>query len=209
MNSTFMNSAQVFSVGIFFSLMIAGLSVALPHTLSAGLTAHGVPAAAAGQIAKLPPITILFATFLGYNPVGHLVGSKLLHSLPAASARQLTGRSFFPNLISGPFHTGLHIAFGFSIACCLIAAVASWSRGSRYVAAEHESAAAQRAAAQDALSGSGLAAAAEAGEPVEGAEPVGTTTQADGAGDARNGGPAPGEVAAAASRGRNGPEPAA
>jgi MFS family permease len=136
MNSTFMNSAQVFSVGIFFSLMIAGLSVALPHTMSAGLTAHGVPAAAAARISALPPITILFATFLGYNPVGHLVGSKLLSQLPPASARALTGRSFFPNLISGPFHTGLHIAFAFSIACCLIAAVASWSRGSKYIAAD-------------------------------------------------------------------------
>jgi MFS family permease len=141
MNSTFMNSAQVFSVGIFFSLMIAGLSVALPHTMSAGLTAHGVPAAAAARISALPPITILFATFLGYNPVGHLVGSKLLSQLPPASARALTGRSFFPNLISGPFHTGLHIAFAFSIACCLVAAVASWSRGKRYIAADEPAAA--------------------------------------------------------------------
>jgi MFS family permease len=155
MNSTFMNSAQVFSVGIFFSLMIAGLSVALPHTLSAGLTAHGVPAAAAHRIAALPPISILFATFLGYNPVGHLVGAKLLHSLPAASVRQLTGQSFFPNLISGPFHTGLHIAFGFSIACCLVAAIASWSRGSRYIAADLEApvAAAAEAAAQESAAG--------------------------------------------------------
>jgi MFS family permease len=135
MNSTFMNSAQVFSVGIFFSLMIAGLSVALPHTMTAGLTAHGVPAAAAARIGALPPITILFATFLGYNPVGHLVGAKLLSQLPPASAKVLTGQRFFPNLISGPFHTGLHIAFGFSIACCLVAAIASWSRGSgRYIA---------------------------------------------------------------------------
>jgi MFS family permease len=138
MNSTFMNSAQVFSVGIFFSLMIAGLSVALPHTMFAGLTAHGIPAADAHRISVLPPITILFATFLGFNPVAHLIGPKLLSQLPAASARQLTGRNFFPSLISGPFHTGLHIAFGFSIACCLIAAIASWSRGSRYIAAEHE-----------------------------------------------------------------------
>jgi MFS family permease len=171
MNSTFMNSAQVFSVGIFFSLMIAGLSVALPHTLSAGLTAHGVPAAAADKISRLPPISILFATFLGYNPVAHLVGAKLLHALPAASARQLTGRSFFPDLISGPFHTGLHIAFGFSIACCLVAAVASWSRGSRYIAADHEAAAAQLAAAG--ASPAALAAAvgsASAAEP-ETAEP--------------------------------------
>jgi MFS family permease len=159
MNATFMNSAQVFSVGIFFSLMIAGLAGSLPHTLMAGLTAHGIPAADSRRIAGLPPITILFATFLGYNPVGHLVGTKLLASLPAANARALTGRSFFPDLISGPFHDGLHIAFGFSIACCLVAAVASWSRGSRYVAAEHE---ARAAAAEDAAIAEDVAAAARA-----------------------------------------------
>jgi hypothetical protein len=127
--------------------------------MSAGLTAHGVPAAADARISALPPITILFATFLGYNPVSHLVGSKLLSQLPPASARALTGRSFFPNLISGPFHTGLHIAFGFSIACCLIAAVASWSRGSRYIAAEHEAAA---AAAENAVNAGHAAVASNA-----------------------------------------------
>jgi MFS family permease len=138
MNSTFMNSAQVFSLGIFFSLMIAGLAAALPRTLSAGLIAHGVPAAAAHQISQQPPVSILFASFLGYNPIQHLLGASVLNSLPAASVHLLTGRAFFPSLISGPFRSGLNVAFGFSIAACLIAAAASWSRGKRYVAAEHE-----------------------------------------------------------------------
>ena len=53
MNQTFQNSAQVLSIGIFFTLMILGLSAHLPQTLSAGLRAHGVSAAAAHQIA--PP----------------------------------------------------------------------------------------------------------------------------------------------------------
>jgi MFS family permease len=138
MNSTFMNSAQVFSLGIFFSLMIAGLAAALPQTMSAGLIAHGVPAAAAHRVADQPPVSILFASFLGYNPVQHLLGPNVLAALPAASVHLLTGRSYFPSLISGPFRSGLHVAFAFSIAACLIAAAASWSRGGRYVAAEHE-----------------------------------------------------------------------
>jgi MFS family permease len=138
MNSTFMNSAQVFSLGIFFSLMIAGLAAALPQTMSAGLIAHGVPAAAAHRVADQPPVSILFASFLGYNPVQHLLGPSVLAALPAASVHLLTGRSYFPSLISGPFRSGLHVAFAFSIAACLIAAAASWSRGGRYVAAEHE-----------------------------------------------------------------------
>jgi hypothetical protein len=140
MNSTFMNSAQVFSLGIFFSLMIAGLAATLPRTMAAGLISHGVPAAAAHRVAGEPPVSILFASFLGYNPVKSLLGSGVLSHLPAASAQLLTGRSYFPALISDPFRSGLHIAFAFSIAACLIAAAASWSRGRRYVAAEHEQA---------------------------------------------------------------------
>jgi hypothetical protein len=134
MNSTFQNSAQVFSVGTFFSLMIAGLAAVLPHTMLAGLTAHGVPAGVAESVANLPPVSILFAAFLGYNPVQHLVGQHVLDNLPHGQAAILTGREFFPNLISGPFDSGLHIAFAFAIGACLVAAVASWSRGSKYVA---------------------------------------------------------------------------
>ena len=78
-------------------------------------------------------MSILFAAFLGYNPVQHLVGPKVLNSLPDHQAAVLTGREFFPNLISGPFASGLHIAFAFAIGACLVAAIASWSRGSRYV----------------------------------------------------------------------------
>ncbi len=142
MNSTFMNSAQVFSLGIFFSLMIAGLAATLPGTLSAGLIAHGVPAAAARHVSQQPPVAILFASFLGYNPIRQLLGPAVLGQLPGGSVRLLTGRGYFPALISGPFRSGLHIAFAFSIAACLIAAAASWSRGRRYVAAEQEARAA-------------------------------------------------------------------
>jgi MFS family permease len=140
MNSTFMNSAQVFSLGIFFSLMIAGLAASLPATLSAGLIAQGVPPAAAHTVSQQPPVAILFASFLGYNPISHLLGPQVVAHLSGASLAQLTGRAYFPTLISGPFQSGLHVAFAFSIVACLIAAAASWSRGARYVAAEHEAA---------------------------------------------------------------------
>jgi MFS family permease len=149
MNSTFMNSAQVFSLGIFFSLMIAGLAATLPHTMSAGLIAHGVPAAAAHKVASEPPVSILFASFLGYNPIRSLLGANVLGHLPASSVQLLTGRSFFPALISDPFRSGLHIAFTFSIVACLVAAAASWSRGRRYVAAEHEHTTSEPAAGPD------------------------------------------------------------
>jgi MFS family permease len=131
MNQTFQNSAQVLSIGIFFTLMIVGLAATLPQTLDAGLRAHGVPAALAAQAAHLPPVSILFAAFLGYNPIAHLLGAHALHALPGADQTALTGHAFFPHLISGPFRHGLHIAFAFAIVACLVAAAASALRGSR------------------------------------------------------------------------------
>src|SRR3954467_8173233 len=135
MNQTFQNSAQVLSVGIFFTLMVLGLASSLPHTLASGLQDHGVPAATAQQVAHLPPISILFAAFLGYNPIQQFVGPHVLAQLSAHDQATLTGRAFFPHLISGPFRTGPHEAFAFAIVACLVAAVASWSRGRRVVEA--------------------------------------------------------------------------
>ncbi len=132
MNQTFQNSAQVLSIGVFFTLMILGLAANLPHTLAAGLEAHGVSAATAGSVAHTPPVSVLFAAFLGYNPVEHLLGPHVLASLSGANHAALTGRSFFPHLISGPFSNGLHEAFLFAIIACLIAAAASLMRGGKY-----------------------------------------------------------------------------
>ena len=123
--ATFMNAGMVLSLGIFFSLMVAGLSSSLPHTLSSGLTAQGVPAQTATQISHLPPVATLFAAFLGYNPMQQLLGPSTLHALPASNAQTLTGREFFPHLISGPFHDGLMVVFWLAIAMAVIGAVAS------------------------------------------------------------------------------------
>jgi MFS family permease len=132
MNQTFQNSAQVISIGVFFTLMIAGLATTLPAALSSGLHAHGVGAAAAHRASRLPPVSILFAAFLGYNPIQHLLGPHVLGALSAHDQGVLTGRSFFPHLISAPFRSGLHEAFLFAIVACLVAAAASALRGGRY-----------------------------------------------------------------------------
>jgi hypothetical protein len=132
MNQTFQNSAQVLSIGVFFTLMILGLSTHLPATLTAGLHAHGVPLATATTVSHLPPVSILFAAFLGYNPVQHLVGAHVLSGLSAHNYATLVGRSFFPHLISAPFRAGLRETFAFAIIACLIAAGASLMRGGQY-----------------------------------------------------------------------------
>src|SRR6202035_4299058 len=116
----------------------AGLASKLPTSMFSGLTAQGIPASAATTISHLPPIGVLFAAFLGYNPMQQLLGPLLSH-LPSAHAAYVTGREFFPNLITGPFHDGLGVAFGFAIAASLIAAVASLLTGRRKLGAPAES----------------------------------------------------------------------
>ncbi len=133
MVSTTMNAAMVLSIGIFFTLIIVGLSADLPTALYNGLVVHGVPAAAAHKVADLPPTSSVFAAFLGYNPVQSLLGpSGALAHLTHAQSSFLTGRSFFPSLIAGPFSRGLHEALDFAAGACLVAAVASAMLGKQY-----------------------------------------------------------------------------
>jgi len=150
MNATFQNAAMVLSIGVFFSLMIAGLSQNLPSVLEQGLAAHGVPAADAGRVAGLPPVGVLFAAFLGYNPIQQLLG-PILAGLPADQAGFLTGRSFFPQLISGPFADGLTAAFWFATVACVVAAVASWFASGRTRGPRHESVGGELAASSGEL----------------------------------------------------------
>ena len=131
MNSTFQNSAQVLSIGIFFTLMIVGLSSTLSTTMVQGLELHGVPPQIAEHVGALPPVSILFAAFLGYNPIETLLGPQVLSGLSSSDKAALIGHGFFPDLISAPFHAGLTEAFIFATVACLIAAVASWSRGGK------------------------------------------------------------------------------
>lgn len=134
MGSTIMNSAMVLSIGIFFTLIIVGLSSELPNTLYHGLVAHGVLSPDARKVADLPPTSSVFSAFLGYNPVQSMLAPMgVLQHLKPAQAAFLTGRSFFPNLIAVPFAHGLHEALDFAIVACLIAAGASMMLGKQYI----------------------------------------------------------------------------
>jgi MFS family permease len=132
MATTFQNSALVLSIGIYFTLMVLGLAGSLPGTLDQGLRAQGVAPDAAQRISQLPPVGLLFSSFLGYNPMHQLLGSSINH-LSAHQAAYLTSRQYFPQLIAKPFEQGLSEAFDFAIFACLTAAAASWFRGGKYV----------------------------------------------------------------------------
>jgi hypothetical protein len=110
--------------------MIAGLSSRLPKALSSGLHAAGLSETAAHKIASLPPVSSLFAAQLGINPLRHmLAGSGALARLTPASRAHLTGRHFFPHLLTQPFHDGLIVVFATAVGLSLLAAIASLLRG--------------------------------------------------------------------------------
>jgi MFS family permease len=134
MRATFQNSGTALSIGVFFSLMIAGLASSLPTTLSSGLQRQGVPHGIAHHVATLPPVSSLFAAVLGVNPLRQLLAaSRVLSSLPAAAQQTITGREFFPDLISGPFRHGLVVVFVVAAGLAGLAALASLLRGGRYI----------------------------------------------------------------------------
>jgi MFS family permease len=136
MRATFQNSGTAVSIGVVFTLMIAGLSSSLPGTLSGGLVKAGVPADVAHQVASLPPVSSLFASVLGVNPIQHLLApTGVLSRLPAASQAAITGQTYFPSLLSGPFHRGLIVVFTVSAVLSVLAGLASLLRGKRRDAA--------------------------------------------------------------------------
>ncbi len=146
MMATFTNSGFVLSIGIFFSLMIAGLAATLPTTLTRGLTGQGVPGPIAHQIGNLPPVGSLFAAFLGYNPVHQLLApTGVLKHLPARNVHTLTGKQFFPQLISGPFHHGLVIVFTMAMVVLVVAAILALRHGGQKLVRERAAAESARA----------------------------------------------------------------
>ena len=130
--ATFFNAGSSLSIGIFFSLMIVGLANSLPGAMSSGLQAQGVSPAVAHDVANLPPVGSLFAAFLGYNPIAELLEPSHALQQPGVNVDVLTGKTFFPELITEPFHSGLVVVFIAAAVMMLIGAVASMFNPGRY-----------------------------------------------------------------------------
>ncbi|MEZ0580686.1 MFS transporter [Nocardioides sp. MH1] len=141
MRGTFFNAGSSLSIGVFFSLMIAGLAARLPSTLTGGLQDHGVTPQAADAAGQLPPVASLFASFLGFNPIATILGQIDRLGVPVGITlgdsdpryAKLTDQHFFPQLMSDPFHHGLVVVFAAAAVMCVLAAVASWFAGGKYV----------------------------------------------------------------------------
>jgi MFS family permease len=139
MRVTFNSTGMPLSMGLFFTLLVAGLNAKVPAAMLKGLVANGIPAANAAALAHVPPLGYIFAAFLGYNPLKTLLGPAVLSHLSAAQAAHLTSRAFFPTLIGPAFVSSLSIILGVAVVMSLIAAVASAFRGGKYVHVDEES----------------------------------------------------------------------
>ena len=133
MRATLLNVSFMFSLAIFFSLLIIGVSSSLPAELYNGLVSQGVSSATALQISRLPPSSTLFAALLGYNPMKTLLPPAVINSLPPKNANVILGTSFFPNIISSSFMSGMRIVMYSGAVMALFAAIFSALRGGRYV----------------------------------------------------------------------------
>ena len=133
MRATFQNVGMPLSIGVFFSLMIIGLTAKVPTSIYKALTSNGIPATLASHLAHLPAVSYLFAAFLGYNPLKTLLGPAVLNKLKPSAVAHLTSKEYFPQIIGQPFKHGLIIVLSFAIAACLVAAIASWLRGGKYI----------------------------------------------------------------------------
>ena len=190
MLNTFQNSATVLSMGLFFTIVTLGLAERLPSHLYRGLVAAGVNPAAAHVVANEPPIGSLFSAFLGYNPIKELLGpTGALQQMPAHQVAYITGRSFFPNLISEPFAAGLHLAFTFAAIATAIAIVASAVRGERYFHSPAPLLEELAEGAAESAAVTGLDEAADVAE-LDGADPDGARPDRAGLDRAASAGPA-------------------
>ena len=134
MRATFLNSSNLFSIGIFFTLLIAGLSISLPHALLSGLVASNVPYGIALNISRIPPVSAVFAALLGYNPIKSVIPSSVFATIPKATADKIASDSFFPRVISPAFIAGMKLVMYAGAAMSIFAAAISSLRGrGRYV----------------------------------------------------------------------------
>jgi MFS family permease len=186
MRVTFNSTGMPLSMGLFFTLLVAGLNAKVPAAMLKGLVANGIPTHTAAALSHVPPLGYVFAAFLGYNPLKTLLGPAVLSHLSATQAAHLTSRAFFPTLIGPAFVSSLAIILGFAVVMSVVAAIASAFRGAKFVHVDEESAA-QRHLARG---GRHHAPVASAPAPVVGSAPAaasGTAPAAGGPGAARSG----------------------
>lgn len=139
MQYTIMNTAFTISMGIFFTIVIVGISQRFPEEITSSLTSIG-----ASQLAPLfnqiPPTGALFSAFLGYNPMGTMLQSlhqSTVSMIPPQIVTTITGTTWFPKTLANAFMPSLQMAFYIGAVMSAIAAIFSAFRGEKFINESH------------------------------------------------------------------------
>ena len=139
MQYTIMNTAFTISMGIFFTIVIVGISQRFPEEITSSFTSIG-----ASQLAPLfnqiPPTGALFSAFLGYNPVGTMLQSlpqQTINMIPQQIITTITGTTWFPKTLANAFMPSLQMAFYIGAVMSAIAAIFSAFRGEKFINESH------------------------------------------------------------------------
>lgn len=139
MQYTIMNTAFTISMGIFFTIVIVGISQRFPEEITSSFTSIG-----ASQLAPLfnqiPPTGALFSAFLGYNPVGTMLQSlpqQTINMIPQQIITTITGTTWFPKTLANAFMPSLQMAFYIGAVMSAIAAIFSAFRGEKFINDSH------------------------------------------------------------------------
>ncbi len=125
MLSTLRNVGTTASMGIFFSILILGLTTTLPHTLSSAVISARGGSNLAGIMAKLPPTEAIFGALLGINPIKAIL--ELYPTIPISPSAYatMTARTWFPTIFAPAFMHSLHIVFYVGAAIVFVGALVS------------------------------------------------------------------------------------
>jgi len=135
MMSTLMNSGFVLSMGMFFTIIVVGLTNAFPAALTSSLAAANA-SQLAPALSSIPPTGALFAAFLGYNPVQAILAGlspAILATVAPVTIALLTGSTWFPTMLAGAFMPSVALSFYIGAGISFVAALLCAMRGERYV----------------------------------------------------------------------------
>jgi MFS family permease len=138
MRTTLQNTGQTASMGIFFTIVLIGLSARLGPSFATSLQTAGAPILIP-VFNKIPATSALFSAFLGYNPMQVILSflpSTFSSLLSPSALATLYSKHWFPLALAPAFMSSLDDSFYIGAALFVAAALLSAFRGKRYIHGE-------------------------------------------------------------------------
>ncbi|MGC8562200.1 MAG: hypothetical protein ACP5UZ_04330 [Thermoplasmata archaeon] len=127
MLNTTRNVGYAASMAVFFSILIYGLSVYLPGSISTSLSMLDAKTLTP-FLEVMPPAVALFSAFLGINPVPEFllrIPSGTIANVSNNSISTLSGSMWFPHVLAPAFGDSFALVFYVAASITVIAAILS------------------------------------------------------------------------------------